>query len=69
MNTNVVTVEVEPLNKRYEMSVKILNCIIRATHDKNDELLDKVWDLLFGSHDWSQTQLESFGFVFEGEEE
>mgnify|MGYP001437207586 FL=1 len=51
------------------MSVKILNCIIRATHDKNDELLDKVWDLLFGSHDWSQTQLESFGFVFEGEEE
>ena len=58
--------EVEPLNKRYEKELKILNRIIEATHNKEEELINKVH--LFGQ-DKNQTKLESYGFEFEGEEE
>ena len=60
--------EVEPLNKRYEKELKILNRIIEATHNKEEELINKVHNVLFGQ-DENQTKLESYGFEFEGEEE
>ena len=56
------------MNKRYEKELKILNRIIEATHNNEEELINKVHDVLFGQ-DKNQTKLESYGFEFKGEEE
>ena len=56
------------MNKRYEKELKILNRIIEATHNKEEELINEVHNVLFGQ-DKNQTKLESYGFEFKGEEE
>tara|TARA_Y100000361_G_C10969136_1_gene242992 strand:- start:150 stop:422 length:273 start_codon:yes stop_codon:yes gene_type:complete len=66
-NLNAVIVEEFGMSD-YQKELKILNRIIEATHNNEEELINKVHDVLFGQ-DKNQTKLESYGFEFKGEEE